>query len=391
MPTIGLFSVNSHTATQPHAAAQIAQTAERLGYDSLWAGEHVVLPSPRVGPSPMDPEEPILDPLIALTHLAAHTRRILLGTGVVLLPQRNPVVLAKQVASLDVLSQGRLMLGIGVAYLEPEMRAIGVPMEARGTRSDEYLAAMRSLWEDAAPSYHGRYVSFQGVDAHPRPIQKPLPIIVGGRSAAGHRRAARYADGWYGFMLSPDKTAEHIEGLRKAAEREGRDRPLHISVTPSRPLDAETTRRYADLGVDRLIVMPPPGLPLDALLEFVEANAPARLEATIRHVEARPGGRVRIQSGHAVLAESERAMAVLETGHAPRYYVPREDVRVELTGPTAKRTHCPKKGDAEHFSADGLEDIAWSYANPFPAVAAIAGMISFYPDRVEVECQPNRH
>jgi probable F420-dependent oxidoreductase len=391
MPTIGLFSVNSHACADPRIAARLAERAEQLGYDSLWAGEHVVLPSPRVDPSPMDPEEPILDPLIALAHLAAHTQRILLGTGVLLLPQRNPVVLAKQVASLDVLSNGRLMLGIGVAYLEPEMRAIGVPMEGRGTRSDEYLAAMRSLWEDDAPSYHGSYVSFEGVDAHPRPAQTPLPIIVGGRSAAGHRRAARYGEGWYGFMLGRKATAEHIEGLRKACAAESRDRPLHISVTPSRPLDPETAQQYADLGVDRLIVMPPPGLTLGALLEFVEANAPARLGATPRHVEARPGGHVRITAEGTLLAESQRAQVVLETGHAPRYYVPREDVLVPLTGPTAKRTHCPKKGDADHYSTDTLEDIAWSYAEPFPAVAPIAGLISFYPDRVEVECQPSRH
>jgi alkanesulfonate monooxygenase SsuD/methylene tetrahydromethanopterin reductase-like flavin-dependent oxidoreductase (luciferase family) len=164
-PTIGLFAVNSHACADPEAAARVAGLAERLGYDSLWAGEHVVVPSPRVDPSPMEPDEPILDPLVALAHLAARTERIRLGTGVILLPQRNPVVLAKQVASLDVLSGGRLILGIGVAYLEPEMRAVGVPMEGRGARADDYLAAMRALWEQEAPAYEGRHVRFEGVDA----------------------------------------------------------------------------------------------------------------------------------------------------------------------------------------------------------------------------------
>src|ERR687891_1428318 len=127
-PTIGLFAINSHACAEPDNAARIATLAERLGYDSLWAGEHVVVPSPRVAPSPMEPDEPILDPFVPLAHLAALTDRVRLGVGVVILPQRNPLVLAKQVASLDVLSGGRLVLGMGVGYLEPEMRAVGVPM-----------------------------------------------------------------------------------------------------------------------------------------------------------------------------------------------------------------------------------------------------------------------
>ena len=190
-PSIGLFAINSHVCAAPEAAARIAALAERLGYDSLWAGEHVVVPSPRVEPSPMEPDEPMLDPLVALAHLAAHTERIKLGTGVIILPQRNPLVLAKQVASLDVLCGGRLILGIGVAYLEPEMRAIGVPMEGRGARADEYLAAMRALWDQDAPSFSGRHVEFDRVDAHPRPVQRPLPVVVGGHTRAGAFRSTK--------------------------------------------------------------------------------------------------------------------------------------------------------------------------------------------------------
>jgi probable F420-dependent oxidoreductase len=279
-PKIGLFSINSHACASPEAAARIAALAERLGYDSLWAGEHVVVPSPRVEPSPMEPDEPILDPLVALAHAAAHTERIKLGTGVIILPQRNPLVLAKQVASLDVLCGGRLILGIGVAYLEPEMRAIGVPMEGRGVRADEYLAAMRALWEEEAPSFHGRHVDFEGVDAHPRPVQRPLPVVVGGHTRAAHRRAARAADGWYGFMVGLRAMAEQRELMRAAIEETERERPLHVSVTPARRLDEENVRAYSELGVDRLIVAPPPGLSLDELVEFVEANAPERVGGT---------------------------------------------------------------------------------------------------------------
>jgi probable F420-dependent oxidoreductase len=279
-PSIGLFAINSHASASPEAAARIAALAERLGYDSLWAGEHVVVPSPRVEPSPMEPDEPILDPLVALAHVAAHTERIKLGTGVIILPQRNPLVLAKQIASLDVLSGGRLILGIGVAYLEPEMRAIGVPMEGRGARADEYLAAMRALWEEEAPSFHGRHVNFEGVDAHPPPVQRPLPVVVGGHTRAAHRRAARAADGWYGFMVGLRAMTEQRELMRTAIEEAGRERPLHVSVTPARRLDEESVRAYSELGVDRLIVAPPPGLSLEELVEFVEANAPERVGGT---------------------------------------------------------------------------------------------------------------
>ena len=279
-PTIGLFAINSHACAKPEAAGRIAALAERLGYDSVWAGEHVVVPSPRVSPSPMEPHEPILDPLVALAHVAAHTERIKLGTGVIVLPQRNPLVLAKQVASLDVLCGGRLILGIGVAYLEPEMRAIGVPMEGRGARADEYLAAIRALWEEEAPSFSGRHVSFEGIDAHPRPVQRPLPVVVGGHTRAAHRRAARAANGWYGFMVGLRAMAEQRELMRAAIEETGRERPLHVSVTPARPLDEENVRAYSELGVDRLIVAPPPGLSLDDLVEFVEANAPERVGGT---------------------------------------------------------------------------------------------------------------
>ena len=273
-PSIGLFLHNTAIQSDPTVATRVARHAEELGYDSLWAGEHVVVPSPRVPPSPMEPDEPILDPTVLLAHLAAHTARVRLGTGVIVLPQRNPLVLAKQLASLDVVSGGRLVVGIGVGYLEPELAAIGVPMAERGARTDEYLAAMRALWTSDAPAYSGRHVRFAGVDAHPRPVQRPLPVVIGGRAPAAHRRAARAADGWYGYMHSPESTAEQVIALRKAAAEAGRDRPLHISVTPERRLDAATVQAYADAGADRLIVAPRADADGDALLRFLDRNAP---------------------------------------------------------------------------------------------------------------------
>jgi probable F420-dependent oxidoreductase len=278
-PTIGLFLYSAAVATDPETAASTAVLAEQLGYDSLWAGEHVVVPRPRVPPSPMEPDAPILDPVVLLAHLAARTRRIRLGTGVVVLPQRQPLVLAKQLASLDVLSGGRLDVGIGAGYLEPELSALGVPMAERGSRTDEYLAAMRAMWEGDPPAYHGHHVRFSGVDAHPRPVQRPLPVVIGGHTGAAHRRAARSAEGWYGYLLSPEATAEQVAGLRRAAAECGRDRPLHVSVTPERRLDAATVRAYADAGADRVVAAPNPAADRDRLQRFLAANSPAALAA----------------------------------------------------------------------------------------------------------------
>jgi alkanesulfonate monooxygenase SsuD/methylene tetrahydromethanopterin reductase-like flavin-dependent oxidoreductase (luciferase family) len=147
-------------------------------------------------------------------------------------------------------------------------------MEGRGARADEYLAAMRSLWEDQAPAYRGRYVEFEGVDGHPRPVQQPLPVVVGGHTRAAHRRAARGGTGWYGFMVGLRAMAEQRELMREALAEVGRERPLEVSVTPSRVLDRGVVEAYAELGVDRLIVAPPVDLSLEELVEFVERNAP---------------------------------------------------------------------------------------------------------------------
>ena len=204
---LGLVHVNMGPLSRPDAVTQAARAAEAAGFDSVWAGEHLVLPDPQAPPSPMAPQDPALDSLLALTWAAAHTTTIRLATGIVILPQRNPVVLAKQVASLDVLSGGRFVFGIGVGYLEPEFRAIGANFEERGAVTDEYLDAMTHLWYDEHPEYHGRFVDFAGVDAYPRPVQRPIPIVVGGRAPAAYRRAVTRGHGWYGFALTPEDTA----------------------------------------------------------------------------------------------------------------------------------------------------------------------------------------
>src|SRR5689334_22750489 len=201
---IGLFGINFGIAGDGDNMIRIARAAEQAGLESVWTGEHVVLPDPRVAPSPSEPQTPFLDPLIALSHLAGHTEKLRLATGIIILPQRNPMVLAKELTSVDVVSKGRLIFGLGAGYLEPEFRALGAPFEQRGAVTNESIEAIKALWTMEKPTYQGQFFSFGGIDVQPRPRQKPHPPIhVGGKSRHGARRAARYGDGWYGFYAAP--------------------------------------------------------------------------------------------------------------------------------------------------------------------------------------------
>jgi probable F420-dependent oxidoreductase len=255
---LGLVHLNMGAMSQPDRLVEAAQAAEAAGFDTLWAGEHIVLPDPQVPPSPMRPQEPALDSLLALTWAAAHTTTIRLATGIVILPQRNPVVLAKEVATLDVLSGGRVVLGVGAGYLEPEFRAIGANFADRGAVTDEHLDALQALWYDEHPEYHGRFVDFAGVDAHPRPVQRPIPLVGAGHSPPAYRRTVARAHGWYGYWLTPSEAAAALAGLRAAADQV--ERPpelgeLEISVTPHGRLTPERAEAFAEAGVHRLVVV----------------------------------------------------------------------------------------------------------------------------------------
>lgn len=282
---LGLFSMNMYACTYPETAAIVAREAESAGFESLWAGEHVVLPDPQAAPSPMAPLDRALDPVVALSYLAAVTSTIRLGTGIIILPQRNPLILAKELASLDVLSNGRLLFGLGVGYLESEFAALGAPFAERGEVADEYVAAMKEIWAAERPEYGGKWVRFSRIQSRPQPRQSPHPPIhVGGHSRAAFRRAVEYGNGWYGFALDLAATMNALIGLREAATRY--ERPaglgkLEISVTP-RPggadegtADAITdlTASYAELGVDRLIMLPSSKLDRDGLRRFVARHA----------------------------------------------------------------------------------------------------------------------
>ncbi len=266
----GVTSINSGATSYPEALVSLAQAAEAAGFESLWAGEHSVLAD---STTRMPPTIRLLNPLLALTYVAAHTRTIRLGTGVLLLPQHQPLILAKELATLDVLSGGRLMVGVGVGWAEEEYQALGVPFNERGARADEYLDAMRAIWSEEKPAYHGQYVSFQGVQAYPHPVQQPTPpIITGGRAPAVIRRTIEQANGWYGYAFDLDETANILAQLREAAKRYQRPASLgelEISIAPRIPIDKESAQRFAELGVHRLIFIPPPDKDAPGLVQWL--------------------------------------------------------------------------------------------------------------------------
>jgi probable F420-dependent oxidoreductase len=274
--SIGLFNINNFVCSHPEHLGRVAKAAEDAGFDSVWTGEHVVLPDPQVPPSPVAPEGRMLDPAVALTFAAAHTSRVKLGTGIIILPQRNPLVLAKELASVDVLSGGRLIFGVGVGYLKPEFDALGISMDDRGTKTLEYIEAMRAIWSADKASYHGTYVDFEGVSANPKPVQAGgPPVVMGGHSPAAWRKAVTHCQGWYGFAMDHDTAARNLDGLRAAAERHERSAQLgrlEITVTPRGRIDVDSARRFADLGVDRRVLPGPRGTAddADALVAFVE-------------------------------------------------------------------------------------------------------------------------
>ena len=273
---LGFFGINFGVCADPETATAVAQAAEAAGYDSVWTGEHVVLPDPQVPPSPAPPDTPMLDPAVSLAYVAAGTTTIKLGTGIIILPQRNPAVLAKELASVDVVSRGRLIFGVGVGYLKPEFDALGIPFDRKGARTDDYLEAMLALWTQEHPEHHGPFASFEGIQAMPRPHQHPHPpIVIGGHTVPAYRRAVQRGNGWYGFALDLEKTAASIAGLHDAANACARPDvlgTLEVSVTPTETLDRDIVRRYEDLGVHRLVLLGL-GASRQDLLDLVRSTA----------------------------------------------------------------------------------------------------------------------
>lgn len=264
----GIMFANVGPMAHAEGAIGIARAAEEAGFESIWTVEHTVVPAGYQStypysadgrmPGPEDSDIP--DPLIWLSFVAGTTSRIRLGTGVLILPQRNPVTLAKEVATLDRLSGGRVELGIGVGWLEEEFQAIGIPFADRGKRTDDHVAALRALWTQDKATHSGDYSSFRDAICRPRPTQGSIPIVVGGHSKAAARRAGRLGDGFFPGRGSHADLTELIAEMRRSAEEHGRD-PDDIEVTSGgdgalgrRALDE--VKALADMGVRRVIIPP---------------------------------------------------------------------------------------------------------------------------------------
>jgi probable F420-dependent oxidoreductase len=254
----GLFGMNMQPCVTPEAIAAVARAAEDAGFESFWGGEHLALPDPPMPSSPMPPRTTFVDLCVTIAFAAAHTRALRFGTGIMILPLRNPVVLAKQLASVDVLSGGRLIFGVGISNIEGEYAAVGMPFDHKGKRAEEALALMKALWSMERAQFRGRFFSLDGVRAEPRPIQKPYPpIIFGGKSTHAFSRTARIGDGWFGYGLDLEASSNCINGIRAACDKYERSfQQIEISITPKAELNLDLTHRYAELGVQRLIISP---------------------------------------------------------------------------------------------------------------------------------------
>jgi probable F420-dependent oxidoreductase len=262
---IGLFAVGIANFAQPEMIAAAASHAERLGFATIWAPEHLLFlesfssqyPYARGEKLPVPTTIPLLNPFIALTYAAARTSKIRLATGVCLVPEYNPLLLAKICASLDYLSHGRLALGIGIGWLREEFDALGIPWERRAKRTREHVEAMRAVWGEKR-DYSGEFVNFKGALSYPTPARgAALPILVGGQSEAALKRAAVYGDGWCGFNLTPDETAEAIAKMRRLRTEHGRDKtPFEFLVSPTNANTPDDLKRYRDVGVDELYLTP---------------------------------------------------------------------------------------------------------------------------------------
>jgi probable F420-dependent oxidoreductase len=262
----GVAFANVGPFIQPEEAAFLAKSCEEAGIESLWTVEHVAVPTGYRaqypysvdGRMPGPEDSPIPDPLVWLAYVAAATSRIKLATGILILPQRHPIYVAKEVATLDVLSAGRVILGIGIGWMEDEFRALGIPFDERVARTEEACAALRTLWKPGAHAFKGEHFAWDALESNPKPVQPGgVPIVVGGHVLGAARRAARVGDGFFPMRTGGARLRELLDALSGECARIGRD-PAKIEITASAPgLDLDAIRRLQDQGVSRLVIAPP--------------------------------------------------------------------------------------------------------------------------------------
>jgi probable F420-dependent oxidoreductase len=278
---LGLHALGIGTGADRAVIDAVASAADSFDFSTLWAGEHVVMVDRPTSRYPYSDDGVIavpaqadwLDPMIALSFAAAASSRIRIATGVLLLPEHNPVVVAKQAASLDRLSGGRLTLGVGVGWAKEEFAALGVPFEHRAARTAEYVAAMRALWRDDVAWFDGEFVRFDAIRVNPKPLRR-IPIVLGGNSDAALRRVVAWGDGWYGFNLDgPAAARERVDRLERLCAEAGRDRAeLTVSVALCDP-GVDDIGALTEAGVDELVLVAAPPESPQAATGWVSALA----------------------------------------------------------------------------------------------------------------------
>ena len=261
-----------------------AQAAEQAGVESLWTFEHVMVPLEYASRYPYHksgkmggpPETGFVDPLIALSAIANATSTIRLGTGVNILSQANPLFIAKQSASLDFMSGGRFMLGVGIGWLEEEFNAMGAPFARRGARFDDYVQALRKVWSGDVVEHQSDFINWSGFKSYPLPVQNPLPVIIGGAQGKIYQRIARYGNGWYAPTTSPRELAPKLEELKSVCADEGRNYDdIEITAMWTMQGGLDSVKEYADLGVHRL------NIPLQAMGEANPVDGLAKLHEEV--------------------------------------------------------------------------------------------------------------
>ncbi len=287
----GIVPINVGPYADSSVMIAMAQHAEALGFESAWTFEHVIIPyayesrypySKSGKPPGADPNTKFIDPLIAIAHMAAATRKLRFGTGVNILPQANPLFLAKQATSIDYLSGGRLMLGLGAGWLREEFEALGVDFARRGARTDDYLQALRKAWAEGETVHKSAYIDWHGFHLSPKPVQKPgIPLFIGGASTAAIRRVVRYGDGWFIAHRDVAHLQQMLGTLKREAASHGRN-PASIELMAffQHPREGlEELKRYRELGVQRMLINiaalrePDPKTALERFAEDVMAKA----------------------------------------------------------------------------------------------------------------------
>ena len=259
---VGIIPVNIGVESVEQIVG-LAKLAESLRYESVWTFEHVIVPIDYESKYPynssgkmgMPPETNFVDPLIALTAVAAVTKEIRLGTGVNILSQVNPLYMAKQAASLDFVSNGRFMLGVGIGWLKEEFEALGVPYEKRGARFDDYVAGMRKVWSEEVVEHESDFISWHGFKSYPLPIQNPFPVVMGGVKGKIFERTAQLGNGWFPPTGDPSELKTHSESLKIECDKIGRD-VTEIEITCMWPGQGgrDFLEELTSVGVGRVVV-----------------------------------------------------------------------------------------------------------------------------------------